>query len=377
MLKGFYLTLMIGPAIPIPVPQFVMDALTGVQITNTAAPHSPSGFSLTFTAGSNSPLHSLFLISGGGMFPLMRVVLMVTVNGIPDVLIDGVITKQDIGPSNEIGQSTLTITGVDLTAVMDLIDFSGVPYPAMPSEARVALILAKYMLFGIVPLIIPSILIDVPNPLEKFPVHQGTDFAYLNELADRVGYVFYISPGPVPGVSIAYWGPQIKIGVPQPALNINMDAQTNVESMSFGIDTESKTLPVVYAYVKEAHLTIPIPIPDISPLNPPLGLIPPLPKRIQFMKDTAKLTPIQAVLIGLARASKTSDVVRGSGSLDVLRYGRVLKARQLVGVRGVGIAFDGLYFVQSVTHNIKHGEYKQSFSLTRNGLVSTLPKVPV
>jgi hypothetical protein len=30
-----------------------------------------------------------------------------------------------------------------------------------------------------------------------------------------------------------------------------------------------------------------------------------------------------------------------------------------------------------VTHNIKPGEYKQSFTLTRNGLISTVPKVPV
>jgi hypothetical protein len=62
--------------------------------------------------------------------------------------------------------------------------------------------------------------------------------------------------------------------------------------------------------------------------------------------------------------------------LNVLRYGRILKARELVGVRGAGLAFDGLYYVKSVTHNIKKGEYKQDFQLARNGLISTLPKVP-
>ena len=40
------------------------------------------------------------------------------------------------------------------------------------------------------------------------------------------------------------------------------------------------------------------------------------------------------------------------------------------------VAFDGLYYVKSVTHSIKRGEYKQSFSLARNGLLSTVPKVP-
>ena len=55
--------------------------------------------------------------------------------------------------------------------------------------------------------------------------------------------------------------------------------------------------------------------------------------------------------------------------------GGVLNARSLVGVRGAGHAFDGLYYVKSVTHKIKRGEYKQSFTLTRNGLVSTVPTV--
>ncbi|MGH7230112.1 MAG: hypothetical protein ACREJU_01975, partial [Nitrospiraceae bacterium] len=85
---------------------------------------------------------------------------------------------------------------------------------------------------------------------------------------------------------------------------------------------------------------------------------------------------IQAALIGLAKAAKTSDAVTATGTLDVTRYGRTLKARRLVGLRGVGTAFDGLYYVKSVTHTIKRGEYKQNFSLVRNGLVSTVASVP-
>ena len=36
MLKGIHLTLMIGPAVPVPVPQVVLDALTSVQVITTA-----------------------------------------------------------------------------------------------------------------------------------------------------------------------------------------------------------------------------------------------------------------------------------------------------------------------------------------------------
>ncbi|MFP5261558.1 MAG: hypothetical protein ACLGJB_06590 [Blastocatellia bacterium] len=374
MLKGFYLTLMIGPAVPVAVPKSVLDALTSVQVTTTAGQRS--GFQLSFTLSNSSPLHTLFLLSGGSTIPVIRVVIIVTINGTPNVLMDGVMTHHQVSPGESPGQSTLSVTGQDLTALMDLIDFSGIPYPAMPPEARVALIIAKYAVFGILPLVIPSVLIDVPIPVDRIPRHQGTDYKYIKKLADDVGYVFYINPGPKPGMNVAYWGPEIKVGAPQPALNINMDAHTNVDSLNFSFDSESKTLPILFIQNQATKVPILIPIPDITPLNPPLGLAPPIPKRIEPIIGSAKLSPIQAALIGLAKAAKSSDAVSGTGTLDVLRYGRVLKARELVGVRGAGTAFDGLYYVKSVTHSIKRGEYKQNFTLGRNGLISTLPKVP-
>ena len=376
MLKGLYLTLMVGPVVPVPVPQFVLDSLSSVTVTNSAEPHTPSGFDLTFTLSTRSPLHTLFLLSGGASVPIVRVILIATINGIPDVLIDGVITKQDVSPGSNSGNATLRITGVDLTALMDLVPLDGFPYPAMAAEARVAAILIRYAPFRIAPLVVPSILIDVPIPIERIPRHQGTDLAYIHQLAHEVGHVFFITPGAVPGTNIAYWGPDVRIGPPQPALNINMDAHTNVESLSFSFDNERKEQPFIYVQNLISKISIPIPIPDINPLSPPLGLVPTIPKKFVNITGTAKLSPIQAVMRGLARTSQTSDTVTASGSLNVLRYGRILKSRGLVGVRGAGMAFDGLYYVKSVTHNIKRGEYKQSFTLGRNGLISTLPRVP-
>ena len=109
------------------------------------------------------------------------------------------------------------------------------------------MILAKYAVFGIIPLVIPSLLTDVPIPVDRIPAQQGTDLPYIRELAQDVGYVFYLEPGPVPGTSTAYWGPEVKIGVPQPALNVNMDADTNVESLSFTFNNESTSLPIVFS----------------------------------------------------------------------------------------------------------------------------------
>jgi hypothetical protein len=373
MHKGVYMTLMIGPVVPIPVPKPVLDALTSVQVTTAAG--RPSGFQLTFTLNNRSPLHTLFLIAGA-QTPLLRVIIVLTINGSANVLMDGVMTNQQVSPGSKPGESTLTITGEDLTKVMSLIDFSGLPFPAMPPEARVALIIAKYAMFGMIPLVIPSLFTDFPIPVERIPIQQGKDLEYIQKLAADVGYVFYIDPGPAPGTNVAYWGPEIKVGIPQPALNYDMDAMTNVESLSFTFDGSNTTLPIVFIQNSLTKIPIPIPIPNLNPLQPPLGLIPAPITNFKMMKETAKLSPMAAIGLGLAEAAKSADAVSGNGSLDVVRYGRLLKARQLVGVRGVGTAFDGLYYVKSVTTTMKQGELKQSFQLTRNGLVSITPKVP-
>jgi hypothetical protein len=308
---------------------------------------------------------------------LLRVLIIATISGTPNVMMDGVMTNQQVTPGSAPGESTLTITGEDLTRVMALIDFSGLPYPAMPPEARVALIIAKYAVFGMIPLVIPSLFTDLPIPVERIPIHQGTDLHYVQQLATDVGYVFYVEPGPAPGTNVAYWGPEIKVGVPQPALNLDMDAHTNVESLSFSFNTADTTLPIVFIQNSLTKFPIPIPIPKLNPLQPPLGLIPAPVTNVTMLKETAKLSPMAAIGAGLAVASRSADAVSGNGTLDVVRYGRLLKARQLVGVRGAGLAFDGLYYVKSVATSIKRGEMKQTFQLTRNGLVSITPKVPV
>jgi hypothetical protein len=377
MLKGVHLTLLVGPVVPVPVPQVVLDALTQIEVVT---PDEAAGaFTLSFTLSVQSPLQTLFLLSGGGVVPLLRVIVVVTVNGTPQVLIDGVVTKTEITPGADQRHTNLQVTGDDLTAVMQKLEFSGLPglpYPAMPAEAIVALLVAKYAFLGIVPLVIPSIAIDVPIPTDRIPTQQGSDLEYVRTLAERVGYVFYLDPGPAPGMSTAYWGPKIKVGVPQPALNADMDAASNVDSLSFSYDGNARSLPIVFIQNEQTKIPLAIPIPDIGPLNPQLGLIDPPPQRFRVLPETAKYTPIRAMLLGMAEASKSADTVTGKGTLDVTRYGRVLKARQLVGVRGVGPAFDGLHYVSEVRHTIKRGEYKQSFSLSRKGLISAVPVVP-
>lgn len=377
MSSAVHLSLQIGPIAPIPVPGMMIDALD--EATITTATVSVSGFQLRFKVNSKSELNTIFLIAAGQNTtvgtPPLRVVLIVTLGGKPEPVFDGVMTNVEVQAGQQGQPGSITITGEDLTKVMDLLDFSGTPLP-MPIPARVALLCAKYAAFGIAPLVIPELFPDAPIPVERVPAQQGTDLAYIKQMAEQVGYVFYIEPGPVPMTNVAYFGPEIKVGPPQPALNIDMDAFTNVESLNFSFDPTKGVLPVVFIQNPLTRAPIPIPIPNLNPLQPPLGVIPTPLANIKMMKDIASDNPMQAISKGLNEAKKSQDAVTASGTLDVLRYGRMLKARRLVGVRGAGIAYDGLYYVSSVTTTIGRGKFQQNFNLTRNGLVSITPTVP-
>ena len=375
MLQGIHLTLMIGPAVPVRAPKSVVDALLSVQVTSGK---DKSGFQLSFAMSKNSALQTTLLPAGYFDPITTRVILIVTLGGFPNVIMDGIVTRQEMTRSSEPGQSTLTITGEDLSVLMDVVELKR-PFPAMDDTLQVLAVLAPYAALGVKPIVLPSLFLDFSPPTEKIESQTTTDLRHIQMLAGRNGYVFYVEPGPLPGQSIAYFGPDIRIPVPQPALSVNMDAHTNVESLSFSLDGLAKEVLVVTVMDPiTGKFPIPIPIPNISVFQPPLGARPTPPAKIRFSDEWAGLkvpTLLKRVVGRLLKGA--ANAITAGGSLDVLRYGRVLRSRMLVGVRGAGLAYDGLYYVDSVTHSIKRGEYKQSFQLSRDGLISNTPRVPV
>ena len=375
MNRGFYLTLMMGGFNASPVPGPVIDALTEVSVSSTIG--GQSGFQLKFTLGKNSVVQQM--LNSGAFDPRQRVIIAVTVNGQTEVLMDGIITKQDLAPNSVAGKSTLSITGLDLTALMDFIDLTGIPYPALPEFLIVEAILAKYLVLGVVPVALPASIPTFENPLERFIKQQGTDYSFVSALARQTGAVFYLDPGPQPGKSLAYWGPDISklFGGTQPAMSINLDANTNIDSLSFSYEGTLATQYLVTILEPITKIPIPIPVPNIDLLKAPLGARAPTPLRSQQLRPIANKNPAGAALAGLAALFKTADVISGSGQLDVLRYGQIFKLRQLAQVRGAGNYYDGKYYVKSVSHNIKRGEYKQSFSLSRGGIGSSISTVSV
>ncbi|HEY3057561.1 MAG TPA: hypothetical protein VGL99_01165 [Chloroflexota bacterium] len=376
MPRQLRLTLLVGRTVATPAAPVVIEALDKVEVTHTD--EGRSGFQLTFAAGRGGilglmdyPLVMLPLLR-----PFNRVIVLLTFNGAPRVLLDGMITDHQLVPGNDPGGSTLTVTGEDVSVMMDLEEKS-VEHPAQDETVIALKLIALYAQFGLVPVVIPPKILDVPLPIERTPVQQGTDLAYLTLLAQRNGYVFYISPGPAAFTNTAYWGPPKRLGLPQRALSMNMGPESNVESLTFRNKALQPTL--VEGQIRDRSTNQTLPIRTVASTRTPLSAQPawlvnqPSVHRTQLR--VSGLTAVQAFARAQGITDASTDAVTAEGEVDGLRYGGILQTGRLVGVRGAGLAHDGFYYVKRVTHTLSQETYTQRFTLTRDGTGSLSPVV--
>jgi hypothetical protein len=403
------MSLWMGPGIAAPAPPDLAEALKSVSVTNNDT--GRSGFTLTFEVGRASPLDMVdyALLLNPLLRPFTRVVLVVTFGVLPQVLADGVITNVQLQPSNDPGASTLTVMGEDVSVMMDLHEVPA-PWPALSADNVVRLILLKYAQYGIAPVVMPAIFPNPPSPTEQMPLQNMTDLSYINFLAARQGYVFYVEPGLAPNTNFAYWGPPhvpppYRAGPPQKAITYNSGPDTNASSVSFTYNALAPTL--VAGVIQDSTLNVSLPV-VTSPLglriplasqpaivvnqpNVRLSMLPTTPQQARAAtskgggdqaeefpeaRTTAGLELVEALMRAQATTDASTDnVVTASGELDALQYGDILRARGIVGLRGVGYSYGGNYYVKSVSHDISRGQYKQKFTLTREGVGSLTPVV--
>jgi hypothetical protein len=403
MILGVHLSLLVGPTFAVPAPLAITEALASVQVTQTDS--GRSGFELTFHVGRSGPwdLPDYRLLLHPLLRPFNRIIVMLHFNLRPTVLIDGFITGLNLNPSEEPGGSTLTVSGEDVTVMMGLQELA-FQYP-MTEQAQIATVLAKYAVLGWVGAVIdPPPVPDPFVPTREIPTQNGTDYDYLQALAAFHGFVFYVRPGPVPNSNIPFWGKQVPLAAMaesalNSALSVNMGSDSNVNSISFTYNALAPEAVLGEAVEPNTNVPVPVVFPPIS-TDLPLGLVPAALNqagRTRVSRPGASVQDERMALRDRAReAARTArgqtipqayerarsrvndaakDAVTATGELDGLRYGDVLEARSVIGLRGAGFTNDGNYFVQSVTHTIAKGEYKQQFTLRREGVGSTVPLV--
>lgn len=370
---GATLSVFVGPAVPQPLPAHLVDAIEQVSITHQD--EGRSGFQLTLVASRDSA-------NGAADFPILadatfrignRLQITARLGATTHVLADCIITTVQLAPGEQANASRLTVTGEDLAVMLDQLEVS-LPFPGMADWHVAGTILAGFSGLGVVPMIIPEPSPVVKLPTESVPHKTGTFLGILNQMAERWGYVFYVDPGPTRGLNTAYWGPPIRAGIPQRALTWQMGPYSNLGSISFNSDgTKPK---MVYGLVQEENTNVPVPIAGIPFTGQPMSAMPSYIANAPFV-GIKRLQPDEGgdVITSLWKATgevyrSNKAAVTASGELDVAQYGDVLKARALVDVRGVGRTMGGTWYVQSTTHTIARGSWKQSFALEREGTVA-------
>lgn len=375
--KGINLTLQLGPVIPVAAPEVVARSLESLEVTHSH--DRPSVFQMRFRADRTRRLMSDFeLLTSYYLKPSTRVAMTITVNGTPSLLFDGFITHQELVHEGAAAASVLSVTGEDVSALMDVLELSA-EYPSMGDAAIVLSILARYSMVGVIPEVIPSASGMDSLQVERSPQQSGTDRNYINQLAAPHGYVFYVRPGPARLTNTAYWGPPSRARFPQKALTMDMGPATNVESISFQYDARS---PIsVYGAGNDPDTDYAYPVATVGSRRlPPLASRPSLTANPLFAQRQLFSDPRPVSIRGLDAAQSVTDcstdsVVTASGAVDTLRYGALLSSPGIVGVRGAGANYDGNYFVGSVTHKISPGGYRQEFTISREGTGSTVMQV--
>lgn len=368
---GIRLQLLIGPTIPKPAPPEVMDSLIDLEVTTQD--RELDGFQMTFSIGRKRKQSKGYsLLQEGILDPPNRVIITVIIGVKSHILIDGIITNHQVVSSNLPGTSRLIVTGEDISLKLNLEEKNAI-YPNQSDSAIAKKLLSAYVSYGLEPKVQPTKY--TPPKREIITTQHETDLTFIERLAKRNYFVFYIEPTETPGKTIAYWGEKEQQLQPtQPALTMNMGAYTNVDMpINFTFNALEPTEPQVTIIEESSRRAIPIPVPRSQ--NPKEAEKPAKVLRKTIQRNTAKLNTTYAELVAKSVSGESiEDAVTATGELDTIRYSHVLQVRRLVGVRGVGKTYDGNYYVKKVTHRIKYEnrEYKQSFTLTREGRGTTV-----
>lgn len=380
MLSGINLTLKIGPKEPKSAPANLINSLQTVEVINRD--DGPDGFTLSFSVGRTgvADLNHYPLVKDQLIAPFNRVIIMVSLESISYVLLDGAITFLEFIPSSDPGKSILKVTGEDISVLMDRKDKS-VPHHQQSDMDIAKNIIKTYENLGLQASITndsgdnDSVNMEVPSEDDIIPFQQKTDRKFLEHLAKKYNFVFYIEPTKNPGTTKAHWGPLDLSGRSmQKTLTFNMGPFTNVvQPLNF---QHSPLRPTLFRGSIQDRRTN-----EIISINTDKGKVKPLAEkeswegtnfknyaRVKQFRNKGSLTAQESMTNAQAETDKSMYSISASGELETLRYGDILRARKLVNIRGVGLDYDGTYYVKKVTHLIKRGDYRQNFEIKREGL---------
>jgi Phage tail baseplate hub (GPD) len=345
-----------------PLPPPLLAALKQVEIETATGQASifRLRFELSRTALGDWDVLQLDLFP-----PLAPLRIGVFLGQLPETIVNGYVQEARRHNRNQPGQSTLEVVGMDATSTLMNLEEKVKPWPNMPDSAIAAAIFGQYDL-------VPNTL---PTPAARTvtqttTIQRTSDIRFLKQLARRHSYECYVQPDPLLGIDTGYFGPPRSSLPPQAVLSVDFGIATNTENFNVRYDMLQPTTAQATALDPRSKAQLPGPAP--AALEPPLGREPTLgriqPPPVSRPAATDAANAGELLATSQSIANRSSRALRGSGEVDGLKLGRVLRPGLPIAVRGAGREHSGTYYVTQVSHTLSNDKYTQHFDAWRNAV---------
>jgi phage protein D len=299
------------------------------------------------------------------LFPrLAAIKVAVTIgNGPTEPLIEAYVIETNVDFSNQPGQSVLNVVAMDPTVRMNLEEKVR-PWPNM-ADSDIASAIFEDRDYGFVPVV------EQTQPsrqeVDYTTMQRGTDIRFLQQLAGRNGYECYVEVNPSTRLTEGHFHPPRLEQRPQGVLSVNMGEATNVNSFSARYDMLRPTTAQVTGLDIETQADQPAQAESLA--VPELGSEPSLNgnrQRRVLLSRTGLAETGELQAYAQAVVDQSGWAITADGELNTVAYGRVLRAKRPVLVRGAGRQFNGTYYAKKVLHTFTGDSYTQRFTLSRN-----------
>lgn len=281
-------------------------------------------------------------------------------------LITGYITQINCHITEDENSSTMEIVGMDATSLMSLEEkLKDWPNKSDSDIARE--IIAGYGL---------NAEVDDTGVIHDEAIatiiQRETDIQFLKRLARRNGFECYVDG------DTAYFRKPVLDATPKPVLSAHFGAETNLLNFDARLNAlrptrvEMHQIDIIGKDLQE----VVVEDSDQRQLGRDGAFSPSVPDGIDARMFVGHgVATGQEEMRNLCQAmfDEATWLIEANGEVDSMLYGSVLRARDLVPIKGVGEIFSGVYYLTKVKHVLTIDHYTQHFSARRNALAPSGP----
>ncbi len=198
-------------------------------------------------------------------------------------------------------------------------------------------------------------------------IQRESDIKFLKRLAKRNGYDCFVQN------STGYFRRPVLNGTPQKILAVHFGNETNLCFFQAGLNALRPTIVEMYqidSMSKEIR-SVTIDSMEQRQLGRTLSseLIPSgVQPTERYVKHAAAYNQQEMEALCQALYDKAEWLLEAEGEIISNIYQEVLKARELVTIKGVGRIYSGVYYVTNVRHSFTRDGYAQHFKARKNAL---------